>query len=65
MAPIIGSDLRSCLSTSTGLFNERVPVDWGTQRARLRVDVAADLVLVATAVSVAAATLILAATTVA
>ena len=45
MAPPIGSDLRSCLSTSTGLFNERVPGDWGTQRARLRVDAAADLVL--------------------
>ena len=45
MAPLVGSDLRSCLSTSTGLFNERVPVDWGTQRARLRVDAAADLVL--------------------
>ena len=45
MAPFIASDLRSCLSTATGLFSERVPMDWGTQRARVRVDAAADLVL--------------------
>ena len=45
MAPLIASDLRSCLSTATGLFSERVPMDWGTQRARVRVDAAADLVL--------------------
>ena len=37
-------DLPSCLSTSTGLFKERVPQDWGTQRARFRVDAAAELV---------------------
>ena len=44
MAVPLPTSLRSCLSSSTGLFNARVPSDWGTQRARLRVDAAAELV---------------------